>query len=169
MSNIFIHLIEVQIEIGFNGIHSNVEVGFHQAHVIKHVSNPRRFTIKGLSALLRGAFTPSSLSCWLRLNFFFLFFTFTLIIFNFFEKGFHILIVTKVMLPNPFFCSKRYIALSFWWKIHQEAWVWLMEENALKNWAILVTTPPMQMAPTRLSLMSYNRHWRNLSNVIFSS
>ena len=108
MSNIFIHLIEVQIEIGFNGIHSNVEVGFHQAHVIKHVSNPRRFTIKGLSALLRGAFTSSSFLYRLSLNFLFLllFFSLTLVIFNLLEKSFHIFMFTKIMLPNSFLVQR---------------------------------------------------------------
>ena len=122
MSKVFIHLIEVQIEIGFNGIHASVEVGFHQTHAIKHVSNPRRFTIKGLSALLRDAFTPSSLSCWLRLNLFFLFFTFIVIFFNFFEKSFHILIVTKVMLLNLIFIQRSKLFWVFDEKIIKKHW-----------------------------------------------
>ena len=87
---------------------------------------PKEFTIKGLSALLRGAFTPSSFPYRLSLNFLLLllFFSLTLIIFNLLEKCFHIFMFTKIMLSNLFLIQRGKLLWVSYKRFHQEAWVW---------------------------------------------
>ena len=121
---------------------------------------PKEIHYQRLDALFRGAFTLSSLSCWLRLNFFFLFFSLTLIIFNFFKKSFHILIFTKVILSNLFFVQRDKLLGFFnegFIKKHDFDWQNRIKIT-LKKWPNLVTTPPIQIVPTRLSFMSHKRH-----------
>ena len=104
MSKVFIQVCETHIEVWFHGIHPSVKIRFHQTHVIKHLSNPWRFTFKGLRAILWSPFTHCSLFSRRRLNLLFLWLCFlTLIFLNFLKKCFHIFLITKIMLPHPLF------------------------------------------------------------------